>query len=274
MSKIKFIPALLLSLFILTSNAPAFEAGDQTIDLDLGNTYVTKYVFRGVDTFNDQGGMQPYVTLTFHPFDTNMAFGYWGSFALKSGFEDLDEEDFWFSMDKDFGIFNFGWGYTYYDFFNNSSDGDINEFQFYGSISEIPLPEGTDLPLVGNKIPLSLGYKAAYAFGNKSPDKGGIDNGWYQEVNAGIEIPIPGSEKIPYQSEGMALSYNHVFGFYDGQLNFNAGFHYWTQSISTSIALPGNVSITPSLNYQVTDGSSDINPEDEFYFMLDFAVSF
>lgn len=265
--------SITLMCFSLSHTAFAFEVGSQAIDLDVGSTFVTKYLFRGIDTFDDEPGIQPYATLTIHPFDINISGGFWGAYALTSGRESLDEQDYWFSMDKDFSIFNAGWGYTYYDFFNASSDGDINEFQFFGSISEIPLPEGTDLPVIGDKIPVSLGFMAAYAFGNKSEDEGGIDNGWYFEPTVGIEIPIPGSEKLPFQEDGLTVTYDNAFGFYDGSIGTGSGFHHWTQSVGTSIALPLNLSLSPALSYQLSNHAG-VNSEDEFYFTLDLSLSF
>jgi len=254
----------------------ALEVGAQTIDIDVGTTYVSKYIFRGIDTFaNDDGGFQPYATLTVHPFNMNLSGGFWASYALTRGHEDLDEQDYWASLDMDItDILNAGFGYTYYDFFNADSDGDINEFQFFGSLANIPLPGDMEMPILGgDNIPVSVGYLAAYAYGQSS-NAGGINDGWYHEASFGIEVPIPGTEEIPGQEEGITLAYDNIIGWYAGKQLGLSG-HYWTQSLSTSFALPANMSLSPSINYQST-GSSGVsfNAEDEFYFTLDLSVSF
>lgn len=255
--------------------ASAFEVGGQEISLDVGNTFVTKYVFRGIDTFAGGPATQPYATIGTSIGKVNFAGGFWGSYALEGGNEALDEQDYWGSIDVDvFDWLNVGTTYTYYDFFNASSDGDINEFAFSATLNYIPLPEGTDLPIFGDKIPVSVGYMGAYDFGNKDVGSGGIDDGWYHQIDLGIEVPIPYSEKLPFQEEGLALAYTNTFGFYSGnQIGFEDGLAYWTQTWGVGFSFPFNVAVTPTFAYQVSK-SDTVNPNNEFYFMIDTSISF
>jgi len=278
------LAALIVGLMFAGATAGyALELGGQAVDIDVGTTYVSKYIFRGVDTFaNDDGGIQPYVTVTVHPMDTNLAMGFWGSYAGNEGHENLDEQDYWVTLDKDVSdLVNIGMGYTYYDFFNGGSQGDINEFQWFVGLSNIPyLSENIQLL---QDYPISLGYLTAYAFGTRSLSalKAGIDDGWYHEASLGIEVPLPGTEGIPFQEEGLTLAYDHTFGWYAGsQLGLSG--NYWTQSWGIPFALPGNLALTPTLSYQVSANGNEsstaphapFNTEDEFYFTLDLSTSF
>ena len=267
----------------LISSAMAFEVQSQPIDVKTGTTFVSKYLFRGVDTFlDDDPGVQPYATVVVHPpLDLNLSVGFWGSYALSGGHENVDEQDYWFSLDRDIldGYVNVFTGYTYYDFFNADTVGDINEWNMGGTLKRIPIPGTVNLPLFGTveDLPISVGYYAAYGWGNDDPNSGGINPGWFQSVTAGIDIPIPGTNKIPGQGDdGLALSYKQIFGFYDGYLNFSSGFAYFTQSWGTAISLPFNFTVSPTFNYQVTDQAmfpAAVGGEDEFYFTVDIATA-
>lgn len=270
-----FFSLVVLTVSFQLSSALALDLGGDTLDIKAGHTFATQYMFRGVDTFGDEPAFQPYGSATVNLDRFHISGGYWGSYPEDSEFDILAENDFWGAVGVDLNDYlNFTTTYTYYNFYNAPRTGDVNEFSFVVTMSEIPVP-GFKLGPIEDKIPISISYAGSYAFGRASFDEGGINDGWYHAITAGFAIPIPGTKSIPFQEEnGLALNYSSTWGFYGGsQYIFEDGYAHWTHGLTIPIALPGNITVTPGFYYQISFNDS-VNPENEFYFMIDTSIAF
>lgn len=223
-------------------------AGEK-VEVTFSNSFVSKYIWRGYDILNDDPAYQPSLDFSFG--DSGFSANIWGSFALKSGAEDLDELDYSLTYGRALSDgLDGALGYVYYDYPNVSSSGDINEFwaslSFTGVFLAPTLSSYYDFPQEG----------------------GGPENGWYHSLSLGYDLAVPGFEEQVI-SLGAGLWYN------DGASGAESGISHGTFDVSTEFTWR-LFTITPSLHYQITAGNVDdtINEEDEFWGGLDFSLSF
>lgn len=86
-----------LGLMTGTAMCQAWEFSD--IGIDVGATYVSRYIWRGFDTYpNNHSAVQPYTDLTFG--DSGFRAQVWWSHANGSGFENAEEFDYTLAYGK------------------------------------------------------------------------------------------------------------------------------------------------------------------------------
>ncbi len=152
--RIKMILLQLLVVF-LTSTAFALDMGDQKVNITLTQSYVSRYIWRGLDLYSDNdGAYQSSVDMALPKVfkNTDISFNVWGAFPTSSGHERATELDYSIKASHDFTAFNLSSGYVYFDYPKANDQSDVNEYWTSFSLFKLPL-----LP-----IDVSLNLFAAY----------------------------------------------------------------------------------------------------------------
>ena len=77
------IVAGFLVLFVMSGVCQAVETEYGELGMNVDATWVSKYIFRGIDKLDDKAAFQPSVNFDF--FDSGLSFTLWSSFAGSSG---------------------------------------------------------------------------------------------------------------------------------------------------------------------------------------------
>lgn len=234
---------------------------ERFLGIDLDATVVSKYMWRGYDILDDRAAFQP--SINFDLFQTGFSLNVWGSFALSSGFEDLDELDYSLAyattfFEEEAYALDFAVTYIYYDFPNTTSK--YADGQEIGV--EISFP---NLLEIGPSFLVPSWY-SGYLWPAHS---GGPERGWHHVMGLAYDLPI--TPLLPGQDE-QALSFSTDLTYNDGTFGSESGFSHATIGLSTTFEV-GDFSITPSLNYQWSFEDT-VNDEDEFWAGIGVTYSF
>jgi hypothetical protein len=229
------------------------------LGITLDATWVSKYIWRGQDLYDDHAAFQPSINIDL--FGTGFSVNVWQSSACGSGF--VDDEEFDYTIAYENSLFtdsalqtDYKISWLYYDYYRISSDeADCAEFDFEFSWPNV-LPFG-----------LTPTYMASYLYAAKSNSPASETEmegtahtfGFTWDVNEPqTKLPLTFSWDITYndgQGEGVAHDWSHI-----------------TWGVSTSFDI-GPGSFTPGIYYQTTMDES-INDEDEFWTSLSYTMSF
>jgi len=119
-----------------------FKVGSSEILLDISSSFVSRYIWRSQDLYNDNGAAyQESITLTFPKLIAygDISFNLWSSFALNKGHKDSEELDYTISYYKEKEFLDTSFGYTYYDYPNTNDNSDIGEIWFSLNFKKLPL---------------------------------------------------------------------------------------------------------------------------------------
>lgn len=242
----------------------------------------TKYMFYGVDVYDDQGAFQPSVTFDFG--DTGFSAMLWYSTALDSGQgvngasnAGLQEFNYAFNYANSFNAcettqVDYNLGYKFHDFFNyNKIDARKSKnINFYEVTANFAMPNLNCYGVVPH-------YQATYI----SPYNGGGDNdgaaGWIHVFGLAYDFnvfcPIQNKEQ-PVQLS-WDIVYNDGAGVFDG---YNAD-HDW-QHMTFGLKAPMQLcsgTFTPAIYYQknLDSALSDLNDDtEELYAGFSYKFSF
>lgn len=234
---------------------------ERRLGVDLDATFVSKYMWRGYDVLEDDPAFQP--SVNFDLFQTGFSVNVWGSFALESGWEDLDELDYSIAYERSFFeeeryAIDTWVNYIYYDFPNVSSeDSDVQELGLGGALpSLLPVGDSAVVP----------SYIAAYDWPFAS---GGPERGWFHILGLGYDLPI--TPLLPDQEE-QAISFASDITYNDGVYGEDSCWSHATVGVSTCFEWKG-FALTPSVNYQWSFEDA-INDEDDFWATISVGYSF
>lgn len=237
------------------------ELTNEYFGVDLSAAFVSKYIWRGYDVFDDHAAFQPSVSLNL--FQTGLSVGVWGSFALSSGYEDLDELDYILAWGKTFFdnerySLDFSTNYIYYDFPNTSSE--LADYEEVGI--------GFALP---NLLPLSSSYliPSYYVCYDWPAHSGGPQEGWFHIFSVSYDVHIPAF--IPSQDE-QDLSLTADVTYNDGAFDADSDFSHATVSLATTFEWKG-FTLTPSLQHQWSFEDT-VNRENEFWAGVSLGYNF
>ena len=247
--------------------ADAIELGNEELEITFDTTYVSRHIWHGYDLLPDNtGALQPDLTLSIRGF----SIGVWGSQAMESGYESLDELDYYFGYartvreEKRFSL-DLWATYTYFDFYKSDSkagdDGvaDVQEISFGVSLpSAIKLGESFLVP----------SYSAYYEFAGKDAH-GDIDNGWMHVLGLAYDLPLGAKEK---GDDRYALSFMWDLTYNDGVFGSDSGWSHTTIGTSTTFTWK-HFYLTPALYYQWSFEDT-VNSEDEAYLTISTGVVF
>jgi len=250
----------LVSFLLFAVCLASAYASDSKLGIDFSATTTSKYIWRGYDILDDHSAFQPSLTLDFY--QTGFTANLWGSFALASGFEDLDELDYTLSYcnslyNNDIYKLEYTLNFIYYDFPNTTSK--------YADVQEINL--GLSLP---NLIKIgSINLIPSWYICRLWPSfSGGPNEGIFNIFKLSYDIPIhPIILSQTEQNISLFADLTHNDGAFDSE----AGFSHSTVGISTSFEWR-SISLIPALNYQWSFEDT-VNNEDEVYGSITLAYS-
>ncbi len=252
--------ALVLSL--LTIITPALQAQEEDAKLGIWAdlTYVTKYMYRGVDFYGDKGAYQP--SVYFDLFNTGFSVGLWASKPDRSGNEKWTELDYnasyTFPMFKDEAYqSNVTLDYWYFGYPKNNHKR-FNEDQ----IAQVKV-KWPNLIKIGD-----IKVVPMYFYAKKWPTASGLGYqvaGYFHELKVTTMIPIPDTKQTldictdtVYRGNvwGLGNCISHV-----------------QMSASSSFDLGDGLYFTPGLYYQFSMKDS-VDPEDECWAQFSLSKSF
>lgn len=207
---------------------------DESIGLDISATWVSQYIWRGIDQLDDDGAIQPSITYSLG--DSGLSFNVWGSYSLGNS-DDLHEVDY--TADYTVPItdsIEFSAGAIYYWLENDS-----NTIDLYVAATLIDAMFTPSLAVYGD-----------------------IDEA------EGIYANLSGTQEISI-TENMAVSLGAAIGFWFGYADIEDGFGDLDLSASTSFDLGGGVVVSPKVQYIIVDDDS-VNTEDEFVASVEVGI--
>jgi hypothetical protein len=251
---------------------PVEDTPSLGVDVDL--TYVSHYIWRGYDVFDDHPSLQPSINLDL--FGTGFSANVWGAIPLGTGsnnqsgginiWQEWDYTlayEYTFFPDDPYAV-SVGTNYIYYDFPHQSSHADTQEIGM-----SLSLP---NLISIGE-----IGIIPTYYVGKLWPTKSGLSDdiaGGYHTFGLSSDLPIPQTD--------LALSLSAELAYNDGMFGADHDFSHVTLGISTSYDLKCPFSeeektlatLTPFLNYQCALDDMDGTFDDVLYGGLSVAFSF
>jgi hypothetical protein len=270
---------LLTAVLFLTAGALAQEQNKGELHGVIDLTYQSKYIWRGIDVFNDKSGFQPSIDLDL--FGTGFGVSVAGHRANCSGFEEvvppLHSGERWdytlyyqnmLCADQPYATM-YRFGYVYYNFPNNrSKDFDLQEIHMVLAWPKILPVKG----LVPAYVIVKLWPSSSDSMvGSRAP---GTASGFAHifMLDYGLETTCP----ITNQPRVWKLHSEVVYN--DGVDPRGAGIdHDWSDAvfgISTDVDVAKNLTFTPAINYQITMDKS-VNPDkDETWVTLSMKYKF
>ena len=229
--------------------------------IDLDTTYVSKYIWRGYDLFDDHAAFQPSVNLDL--FGSGFSVNAWGSIPMGSGngINDFQEYDYTLAYstsvfaDQPYAL-DLGANYIYYDFPKVNSRA-VPDTQELGLSCALP-----NLIKIGNSA-----LVPSYYIGKLWPTYSslGFDvAGGYHSFALGYELSIP---KTDY-----SLNLSTDINYNDGMFGADHDWSHATIGLSSSLPV-GPATFTPFLYYQISLDES-VNNEDELFGGISASISF
>lgn len=252
----KKLIAILFMLSCLTVLSTSIKAQDAKLGIDLDTTFVSKYMWRGYDIYDDHGAWQPSVNVDL--FGSGFSVNVWGSLPIGSGNEDLTEIDFtaaysFSGFQDEVYATDITLDYVYLDYPKLSHTSEAQEMEMWVSMPKL---------LSIGDIAIVPGYCIAFMWPTSS-DVSDVA-GTFHVFSLGFELPLPGTEQ--------ALSFGAELVYNDGAYGADNDWSDAAFSVSTRFEV-GRLSITPSVNYQISMDDS-VNSENELWTTLSFSTSF
>ena len=265
---------ILLIAVILLSTAGLAQAQADKIGVDVDISWVSKYIWRGVDLLDDKAAFQP--SVNFDLYDTGFSFNLWMSYAGGGGNMNhsttssrVDATEYDYTVAYACTLFegesyaaNVTANWIYYDFID--TDTKVADKQELGVGFSFPniCPMGITPSYYVGRIWQAKSNSSQSILGNTI-------GGWVHVF--GLNYDLVTSGILPDTAEqvfnlGAAVVYNDSF------VVAESDWSHILWSVSTSIeAGPGT--FTPSINYQ-TSMEDTVNTEDEFWAGISYALSF
>ena len=239
--------------------------GQTELGITVDATWVSKYIFRGIDKLDDKAAFQPSINLDLY--GSGLSFKVWSSFAGASknngSVSTVDREEWDYSLtygssydSAQFGKTNYAVSWVYYDYPDvASNDADTQEFN-----ASLSWPELCPMGFVPS-------YTIVYSW--PSEGKGAVrkTEGFIHVFGLGYDMDCP--------ELGQTLSFSGAAVYNDGTYGSTID-HDWSHiqwGVSTSFACPNGGTITPALYYQ-TSMEDTVNTEDELWVGVSYGYSF
>lgn len=248
------------------NNAPATvkpaKEEPKPLGITLDGTYVSKYVWRGYEIFNNHAAFQP--SINWDLFGSGFSVNVWGAIPCgSSAGQDLTETDYTVGYATQFFVdgrwaVDFRLNYIYYDYPRVNSKFVPDAEELGGGISWpklIPLGDSALVP--------------GYYFGRLFTSQEHLDpdtnvEGMYHEFSLSYELTIPKIER--------PLNLSWSIGYNDGMYGADHDWSHTTLGLSTAVELKP-FTVKPFVNYQVSLDNS-VNDEDIFYGGVSISTSF
>jgi len=261
---------ILVSLVGLLIGSIAVAAEDGQYGVTVDTTWVSKYIWRGIDLLDDKAAIQPSVSM-----DLGSGFSatVWSSWAGSSqGGGDIstvnaDEMDYILSYansinEDDISAIAYSLNWVYYDFTDQPSKAaDAQEIN-----ASIAMPNLCPYGIVPS-------YTIAKMWAAKAYGDAGDVGGWIHVFGLDYGLTVPGFlENNPEQTIDLHwdLTFNDGAGLAAGGVD--SDWSHTTFGASTDIALGGGT-LRPGVFYQVSMDES-VNNEDELYTAVSYSFNF
>ena len=264
--------ALVVAFLTLVVSAGAMAMDDlaclaSNADITLDATYVTKYLWRGYDLYDDKAAFQPSINVDLN---NGWYFGVWYSVAGASGAVDAEEFDYYVGYANSFCLaqqyqVDYSIDYLYYDYpdapsIRNHVSNDTQEVNI-----DLAMP---NLFACG----LTPRYEYAYLWagrGGNMSSLGGDGHGFVHTI--GLQYDLVTCGFLPCNdTQVFNITWDVVYN--DGAYNADHDWSHQTFGISTPIQV-GCGTLTPALYYQDSWDDS-VNKEEELYAGVSYTFNF
>ena len=239
------------------------EQEDSSLGVTLDTTWVSKYVWRGYDLFDDHAALQPSADVDL--FGTGFSVNVWGSIPMgtgsnnqSGGINQWQEYDYTLAYSHTFFeeeryAVEMGANYIYYHFPKLNHKADTQEMG-----ASVSLPNLVEI--------FGSALVPSYYMGKLWPTSSGVGEvaGGYHSLGLGYDVAVPQTD--------LALSLSAEVAYNDGMFGADHDWSHATFGFSTSVPV-GPLEVTPFVYYQVSMDES-VNDEDEIYGGLSVSVSF
>jgi len=269
------IVVTVMMLFSMAGVGHAVETEYGELGIDVDVTWVSKYIFRGIDKLDDKAAFQPSINLDL--FDTGLSFNVWSSFAGASKnagrVSTVDAEEWRYALTYAGSVLdgeqyktNYAVSWVYYDYPDMASkDADSQEFNLALSLPDI-CPAG-----IVPSYTVIYNWPAEGGGNLPGPANHRATAGYIHVFGLGYDLTVPGI--LPDNPE-QVLSLSAAVVYNDGTYGEGVD-HDWSHilwGVSTSIELPYG-SLTPAVYYQNSMEDS-VNNQDEFWVGISYGFSF
>jgi hypothetical protein len=235
-------------------------------------SYQSKYIWRGIDVYNDKSAVQAYFDLDLY--GSGLGLSVAAHRANSSGWEAFERWDYTLYYQnvlfaEEPYATNYRVGWVYYNFpEHNAKDFDIQEMHGILSWPNI-------LPVKG----LRPSYVAVKLWPSKHGSvveqwSSGTASGWAHILMLDYSFPIPGlMPEIPEQMVNLHSELVYNDGVHPAGFNVDQDWSNAVIGASTDFDLGYNVTFTPAVYYQASMDTS-INTEDETWVTLSVRYTF
>lgn len=260
---------ILASLVGLLIGGMAFAAEDGQYGVTVDTTWVSKYIWRGIDILDDKAAFQPSVSVDLGSGFSATVWASWAGASQNGGSVstvDADEMDYILSYgnsinEGEASAINYSLNWVYYDFTDQPSKAaDAQEINASFAMPNI---------CPGGVVP---SYTIVRMWSAKDGDAGSV-GGWIHVLGLDYGLTVPGfMENNPEQTIDLHwdLTFNDGAGAAAGGVD--SDWSHMTFGASTDIAL-GSGTFRPGVFYQVSMEDT-VNNEDEFYTGVSYSLSF
>ncbi len=267
------VSAIVLFSMVGVGHAVETEYGDLGIDVDA--TWVSKYIWRGLDWYDDKAAFQPSINFDF--FDTGLSLNVWASWpgASTPGYLGYGPDEQWHYtltyansiLDGEQYKTNYAIGWRYYNFADMSNKV-LDMQEFFAALS---WPDICPAGIVPRYTAIWMWPSKSNNLANQALSALGLGDvtGWIHIFGLGYDLTVPGF--LPDNPE-QVLSFSADMVYNDGVLGVDHDWSHILWGVSTSIELPYG-SLTPAVYYQ-TSMDDSVNTEDEFWVGISYGVGF
>ncbi len=266
---------IVLTVLILLSAATVTPAQEGGLGVTADVTWVSKYLWYGVDKLDDKAAWQPSVNVDL--FGTGFNVGVFASYAGTSkhggAVSTVNATEYRYIVGYSQTFFE-GQTYQadatvnwiYYDLIDNPDKGDRTGT--FGDAQQIGLT--VSLPQL-----CPAGFVPSYHVAAIWPDESGSRlgtryNGWVHVFGVGKDVTVPG---ILPETPEQVLHLSGAAVFNDGFAGVNKDWSHALFGVSTDFEIAENVAFTPAVYYQ-SSWEDTANTEDEWWTSLGVSYKF
>ncbi len=232
--------------------------GENELGISMDVTWVSKYIWRGQDVYDDHAAFQP--SIDFDLFGTGFSANFWASYAGSSGYRDIEE-------------FNYSIAYSSTAFDGEKVQTDFILSWWYFDLYDAPTRDNDSheflLDLSWPQIS-SFGMIPCYTLSYLTPASGGgtaSDTGGFAHI-FGFSYDV----QLPQLKEALTFSWDITYN--DGQgSDFDHDWSHMTWAVSASFDDVLGATLKPALYYQ-TSMERSVNEEDEFWIGISYGFDF
>ena len=255
------------------------QGGDGGLHGAIDVTYLTKYVWRGFDVYNDKSAVQPSINLDL--FGSGFGVSAMGHRANSGGYEMMGERwdytlYYYNHLGGDSALacnYRLGWVYYNYPDMSSHTTGSI-DLQELQAIFSFPNLLGIERLVPTYVLVKLFPSNSGTIVGTRSP-VGGTASGWAHIFMFDYGIPMEGlSANNPEQMLNLHTEVVYNDGVHPGGGNADQD---WTNAVfglSTTFDLGGNVALTPGIYHQITMDKSVNTDKDETWATLGATYKF